>query len=282
MIPGHRLAIPCTVWAAGAAVLLAITDTPMLDAYRAALPFGVEPILPVHGAIVSLAVLAPYAIKPNELWSLTFRTIAITKAVFAVLILAVGGWLEPYGVAAALAAALVAAAVPVRTDGWISGSMRRQAGASLVYLAVFGCALYASYAFPDAALVAVVAMSALIAAVGVVRRREMVVAELPPGYDWRNTPDLDHPGGFMCPCPRHTRVRRSPGVIFLCPDCMKLLTEPPNVTSRATRVHLWVLRNVVIGKFAYLREARDPDDCYFCSSASGGLGGRVVPPPDAA
>lgn len=280
MIPGHRLAIPFTVWAAGAAVLLAITDTPMLDAYRAVLPFVVEPVLPVHGALVALAVLSPYAIKPNEIWSLAFRQVAIVKAMFAIFVLAIGGWLEPYSVVVALMTALVAAAVSVRVDGWIVGSMRRQTGVSLAHLAALGCILHASYAFPDIALVAVVVMSALMSAVGVVRRREMAVAELPPGYDWRNTPDIDHPGGFMCPCPRHTRVRRSPGVIALCPDCMKVLTKPPNVTSRKLRVYLWFVRNVIINKFAYLREARDPDDCYFCSSARGGLGGRVVPPPD--
>ena len=280
MIPGHRIAIPFTVWAAAAAVVLAVTDTPMLDPYRAVLPFAVQPVLPVHGSIVALALLVPHMMSPYELRGLVFRGVLAVRFASALIILAAGGWLEPYGVTAALAAAAVGAAAPIRLDGWHSGA-RRQFGLGVAWIASLAAALYASHSFPDAALAAIVGLSLLKTAAAVARRRVRRVADLPPGYDWRNTPDRDHPGGFMCPCPRHTRVRRSPGVVALCPDCMAMLTKPPGNAPRAMRACLWFARNVIVGKFAYVRETRDPDGCFFCSSASGGLGGRVVPPPDA-
>lgn len=285
MIPGQRLAVPLAAWTAAVAVLLAFTDAALFDMYRAALPFEVQPVVPIQGTVVALLVMVPPAVGPNTLWRLMFRQIAVIRILFAALVMALGGWLDSYGVIAAFTASVAGAAMQVRLDGWNLVSHARRAGHALLALVTMCAVFWAAVDFPDAALVAALAMSAVSLAIGAASSYGLSVVALPAGYDWRNTPDEKHPGGDLCSCPHHNRRRASPGVIFLCADCMDIFTWPPDAVSRALRVKLWIMRHMIVGKFVYLRPTRDVDYCYFCSSSRGGLGRRVdaprdPPPPD--
>lgn len=209
---------------------------------------------------------------------LAFRRTAAFR--YSVVLMLFGiGFMDAPSMLAMLAVVTATAVVPMRRPGWATGG---GSAAKLADLAMLVVVLATFMLMPEAALAAGIGLSALRVAAAAAARYTDTTAEMPPDYDWRNTPNAKHPGGDMCPCPRHTRMRKAPGVLFLCKDCMYVFFhERPPHASRSLRVLLWLARNLAAGKFFYVREARDPDDCYFCSSSGGGLGRRTAPPPDA-
>ena len=279
MIPMQRLAIPLAVWIGVVGILLALTDVAALDTYRALFPFEMEPVLPVHGTIITLFAAFPMVLKPNMIWMLTFRKIAVLKALFMMPAFLIFGIDIPSAIAFCAVLVMVSLA-PIRYVGYPADTFQSDVKKVLFAITALYTLLVLAGNFPAETLIMSVVSVSLIFVMGARTPHSIVLSELPSGFDWRNTPDFEHPGRELCPCPRHSMMRQQPGILALCTDCMRVFTEKPDTISRSTRFKIWFFKHIIVGKFMYLKLVKSSDECYFCNSSSGGLGGKIQPPPD--
>lgn len=105
------------------------------------------------------------------------------------------------------------------------------------------------------------------------------VVPMPPSFDWRNAPDIYHPGGSSWSCPQHARKREETDVIHLCKDYYDAYMDRPDMVtlSKDRWFLLWFCQNVLFGKSVEMRVG--DVKCYFCNSRGGGLRGKIMPPP---
>lgn len=109
-----------------------------------------------------------------------------------------------------------------------------------------------------------------------------------PGFDWRNTPGDEHPGGLRCPCPRHehlrelmihTRQARDSGhaavpSLRFCPEHYKVCMEEviPALPLRKRWTLKFAMRLGIV-RFIELDHIKS-DLCFYCRFGSGGHGKR--------
>ena len=111
-----------------------------------------------------------------------------------------------------------------------------------------------------------------------------------PGFDWRNTPAKDHPGGKNCPCPRHEYFRErltrtqlkanDNSVIFrFCPDHYKLYFDV--VVPSASFVRRTLLKFFIRIGWIKIKQLRymESEMCFYCKFGSGGHEKRSELPP---
>ena len=269
---------PIAVWIGILATLPLLSGSPWTEPYAAAMPWA--PIYIATPAALPVAILlsAPVGITKYRSRLFAWKTgMTVRVALGALLLLAMG---SPTAGDMMLVAAMsaVAAAAPFPVRGWRANSRD-----TALYLLAGMVLVPVSYAHMPYAVPVLSAfcMAALVAA-GLAAPRTEKIVEMPPGFDWRNTPSEKHPGGNLCGCPLHRNRRENPGVLQLCADCMEIYRKRPAGVRLAKRVRLalWLFRNVAV-RYMELRLAADVDDCRFCGSRRGGLRGRAMPPPDA-
>lgn len=119
-----------------------------------------------------------------------------------------------------------------------------------------------------------------------------------PGFDWRNTPAWEHPGGKDCPCPKHEynreRIRVMQNVIRnsekptkddlkttmkLCPEhydvfFKEILPILPLKNKIAYRI-VTKLKLFEVVKIGF----RQSEMCYYCKFGSGGFDKKTELPP---
>jgi hypothetical protein len=115
-----------------------------------------------------------------------------------------------------------------------------------------------------------------------------------PGFDWKNTPAYQHPGGRNCPCPKHEYIREQIGVARTVSKSSK---EPSNITLKFCPDHYKVYLNEVIPsmplKYRILTKISlkigaikieqlkymQSDQCFYCRFGSGGHDKKNELPP---
>ena len=270
--------IPVAVWIGILATLPVLSGSPWTEPYADLIPL--EPMYIATPAALPVAILlsAPAGVTKYRGRLFAWKSGMTVRVVLGTLLLLVMGSLTAGDILLVAAVSAVASAAPFPVRGWrVSNrdtALHLLAGLVLVPISY----AYMPYAVP--VLLALI-MSILVAA-GLVAPRTEKPIEMPPGFDWRNTPNEKHPGEDMCSCPRHRNRRENPGILQLCADCMEVYMKRPTGVrlTRRVRVVLWLIRNVSV-RYMELRLVSNADDCHFCGSRRGGLRGRAMPPPDA-
>ena len=248
-----------------------LTDSPFIN-FDEWLP--TMPILPPHVLPILILVAGPAVMVPGYTPKFAWRQTVAVKLVVGCLLLHVMGGITPYGLLGLVGAVCVISATPIVAKGW-RANMGRRAGVGVLVLIIIPI-IYGLLPYGAVVVIAFYVMVLLLLS----GRDTDRVVPMPPGFDWRNTPNTQHPGGLSCSCPRHTRMREEPHVIRLCKDCYNVYMNRHDFVdlSRGRRVLLWFCRNIVFDKFVEMRIG-DVDKCYFCNSRGGGLRGKIIPPP---
>ncbi|MXX21216.1 MAG: hypothetical protein F4Y82_06595 [Cenarchaeum sp. SB0665_bin_23] len=276
MVPVTSFVIPLMVWAACIFCLVQVTDSPWLSPYH--LHWSPEPFATQAALVAGLLLSLPAYITKYHNRNYTWRKVIIFRIIFTASILYIMGGFSVLDLVLVTAMGAVTAAVPITTQKWRTSTVNQ----ALIYLfSIIAIPVLYAYLPYAASVLAATYLAVFMVMMSVLSNRSATLHPMPPGFDWRNTPDIKHPGGTLCDCPRHRNRRENPDVLQLCADCMEVYTKRPRDVklSRGVLFILWCMRNIVVNRFIVLRLARNTDDCYFCSSRRGGLRGKIVPPP---
>lgn len=276
MIPATLFVIPVAVWVAGIFCLIQVTDSPWLEPYR--IPWAPEPFATQAVLVVGLLLSLPPYITKHHNRNYTWRKVVTIRVIFCAIMLYTMGGFSLIDMVLVTIVGAVTAAAPITIQKWRTNMVTQ----ALIYIfSIAAIPILYAYLPYAVSVLAAASIAVFMVAVSVTSNRSDTPHPIPPGFDWRNIPDLKHPGGTLCDCPRHRNRRENPDVLQLCADCMEVYTKRPRDVKikRTIRFILWCMRNIVVNKFVALRLARNSDDCYFCGSRRGGLRGKIVPPP---
>ena len=270
--------VPLAVWIGILATLPLLSGSPWTEPYAELIPWDLMYIATPAALPVAILLSAPAGITKYRGRLFAWKTGTTVRVALGALLLLVMGSPTAGDMLLVAAVSAVVSAAPFPVRGW-----RVNNRDTALYLLTGLILVPVSYAHMPYAVpvLSALLMSTLVAA-GLLAPRTEKTVEMPPGFDWRNTPNEKHPGGDLCGCPHHRNRRENPGVLQLCADCMEVYRKGPVGVhlTRRVRIVLWLIRNVSV-RYMELRLVADADDCHFCGSRRGGLRGRAVPPPDA-
>lgn len=108
-----------------------------------------------------------------------------------------------------------------------------------------------------------------------------------PGFDWKNTPDSQHPGGRDCRCPRHEHIREKTRYVrdaaragHLVRPSLKLCPDHAAQVDQQVAAHSILKRTILrfyirTGLFRIITlDHRNSEMCEWCRY---GGGGRKIP-----